>query len=164
MRHLATLAFGFFALGCSSNPPPSNAETSGGEDSTGTVETASDPETDPPSETTSGSDRPAPVGGDNEHEITLNDCKALGEKYRDNTIADEVKKLDPKLSDAQREKGREAISNGAAKLGSKWIVSCESGLVGKYTQEDSLKCAMSSKTVADFDACLNGPPAGAPAK
>jgi len=72
-------------------------------------------------------------------------------------MSDEATKLDPKLTDSQREAGKEAIIKGADVLAGRWTDSCESALVGKFASEEALQCAMTSKTVAAFDVCLNGP-------
>jgi N-acetylmuramoyl-L-alanine amidase len=75
---------------------------------------------------------------------------------------DEEAKLNPKLSEAQRESARKAFAEAAQILAERWSTSCEANLVGKIASEESLRCAMASKSVAAFDVCLNGPPSSAP--
>jgi hypothetical protein len=99
-----------------------------------------------------------------DRELTHRDCQVLGGRYHDLVMSDEATKLDPKLTDSQREQGKEAIIKGAEVLGDRWTESCEGSLVGKFASEEALQCAMTSKTVAAFDVCLNGPPTPTPPK
>jgi hypothetical protein len=86
----------------------------------------------------------------------------MADKFAALTRSDEEAKLNPKLSEAQRESARRAFAEAAQILAERWSTSCESNLVGKMASEESLRCAMASKTVAAFDVCLNGPPSSAP--
>jgi hypothetical protein len=140
---LAWLAI-FAAAACSPNKPPEND---------GEVATTSVPPTTstPPAQTTGE----VPLS---DHELSPSDCKVMGEKYRALTISDQEKKLQPELRPEQREQGETAIRSAADKLSTRWTDACLGDLVGKFAPEESLKCAMSSKTVAAFDACLNAPP------
>lgn len=99
-----------------------------------------------------------------DRELTPRDCEALGGRYHELVVSDESKKLDPKLTDKQREDGRDAISKGATLLSDRWIESCVSSLVGKFASEEALRCAMSAKSVSAFDVCLNGPETPPPPK
>lgn len=100
----------------------------------------------------------AAPGTPSEHELTHGDCQALGGKYRDLTMSDQLAKLDPSVTQAQREQAKTSVEKAAGIVAEKWTASCEGSLVGKFTDESWLTCAMSSKTVAAFDQCLNGGP------
>ena len=62
------------------------------------------------------------------------------------TYFNQAKKLQPELRPEQREQGEKAIHDAADKLATRWTDSCLNDLVGKFAPEESLKCAMSSKT------------------
>jgi hypothetical protein len=93
---------------------------------------------------------------DESREITASECKTIAGKFKENTIADEMAKLSPKLTDAQRETSRTRIEEAADQLGQRWEKGCVADLLGKAVAEKSLRCAMASKTVAALDACLSG--------
>lgn len=151
----AALAFGLVACSSSTpavqNPDDSSSSADGGGHAPAPSASAA-PDTGPKSLTAT------------DRELTPRDCQVLGGRYRELVISDESVKLDPKLTESQREAGRDAISKGADILGDRWTQSCEGSLVGKFASEEALKCAMSSKTVAAFDVCLNGPATPAPPK
>jgi hypothetical protein len=104
----------------------------------------------------------SPPSAPADRELTHRDCRAMADKFASLTRSDEEAKLNPKLSEAQRESARKAFAEAAQILAERWSTSCEANLVGKVASEESLRCAMASKTVAAFDVCLNGPPSSAP--
>ena len=104
----------------------------------------------------------SPPSAPADRELTHRDCRAMADKFAALTRSDEEAKLNPKLSEAQRESARKAFAEAAQILAERWSTSCEANLVGKIASEESLRCAMASKSVAAFDVCLNGPPSSAP--
>lgn len=90
-------------------------------------------------------------------EISGTDCHALAGKYNALTRSDEKAKLPEGLNAAQIVAAENNIEKGADILSGRWENGCLESLVGKEHPESNLKCAMSSKTVAAFDVCLNGP-------
>ncbi len=100
----------------------------------------------------------ATAGQPASRELTQNDCRTMAQKYGSLVRSDEEAKLSPKLTDAQRNVAKTNIDKGADALQGRWEEGCVTNLVGKYASEDALKCAMSAKTLALFDTCLNGPP------
>lgn len=103
-------------------------------------------------------------GGDDAREISATDCHQLALKYGDVLRADEVAKLPEKLTEAQRAAAKRSLDDASAKLEARWEGGCVNDLVGKYASESGLRCAMASKSVAGFEACINGPPAPPPEK
>lgn len=99
------------------------------------------------------------TGGDDAREISATDCHQLALKYGDVLRADEVAKLPPNQSATDRARTLRSLDEASAKLEARWEAGCVADLVGKFTSESGLRCAMSSKTVAGFEACINGPPA-----
>jgi len=112
--------------------------------------------------TIAASPEPSAPSAPVDRELTHRDCRAMADKFAALTRSDEEAKLNPKLSEAQRESAHRAFAEAAQILAERWSTSCESNLVGKIASEESLRCAMSAKTVAAFDVCLNGPPSSAP--
>lgn len=144
------------ALGCAGDKPDiKEAEPDG---------TATDaPNTAAPSRTASPKPTSDPSqGGDDAREISATDCHQLALKYGDVLRADEVAKLPEKLSEAQRTATLRSLDDASAKLEARWEGGCVNDLVGKYASESGLRCAMASKSVAGFEACINGPPAPPP--
>jgi hypothetical protein len=125
----------------------------------------------PPAETgePQGEDAPppkkstvAPVPDD--YEMTNSDCAELGRALKMVIGNDERSKLSPKLKQAQRDAAEASIDRAAGTRQDQWVEGCQKSLVGKVVDRASLKCAVSAKTVKDFDACLNGPPPDAAPK
>jgi len=108
----------------------------------------------PPSATAkSTSTSPEPVATD--HEFTPNDCEEMGRKYRDLTVSDQEKKLQPGLRPEQIEQGEKAIHAAADELAQRWTDACRESNVGRFAPQESLNCAMHATSVAAFDTCLN---------
>src|SRR5438128_921017 len=60
-----------------------------------------------------------------DHDLTSSDCRVLGQKYRDLTIADQEKaNLRPGLTPEKREEGERAIAEAADKLTARYVDSC----------------------------------------
>ena len=157
------------AAGCSSTPKPVEPD--------GTV----DVEPKPPSDATSQPDDTEPVAEVDKplrdepevepasdpqpeqparavaHDITPNDCEALGGQLARVTRADQLAALPPRLHADKRRPAEEAITEVANKVGERWAEYCRKSLAGGTTDEASLKCAMRSKTADAFTACLSGP-------
>jgi hypothetical protein len=147
-----------FAWGCSSSTPEP-AQTTGG-DPEPTAEPPPDTTAEPEPTQAAATASPQPSGSPQPREILRKDCLSLAEKYAELVRADEGAKLNPKLSDAQRETARQNIDKAAKTLADRFAEGCEKSLVGKFADEASLQCAMSSKRLADFDVCMNGPAPG----
>jgi hypothetical protein len=103
------------------------------------------------------------------YELTPSDCDALGRQYGAVMRADLVAGLSPKLAGKQREATMAQIEELTGKRADAWAASCQSTLVNKAVDHGALKCALGSKTVKQFDVCLNGEggtpqPAGKPGK
>lgn len=94
-------------------------------------------------------------------EITPRDCDALGQQLARVTLSDQLAALPEKLSAEKRRQTEEAFTEVAGKVGERWSESCQRSLVGGFTDDASVKCAMRSKSVSEFENCINGP---APAK
>ncbi|MEJ7728099.1 MAG: hypothetical protein WKG00_02690 [Polyangiaceae bacterium] len=104
----------------------------------------------------------APVPDD--YEMTNTDCAELGRALKMVIGNDERSKLSPKLKQNQRDAAESSIDRAAGTRQDQWVEGCQKSLVGKVVDRASLKCAVSAKTVKDFDACLNGPPPDAAPK
>lgn len=146
--------------GCASNGEATTPTTEPSE-----TATSVDTNEAPPSAPTVKSSAPPPssgTGGDDAREITATECQLLAQKYGDVTRADQTAKLSPKLTDAQRSSANKTIDDAANTLAGRWAETCTRDLVGKVASESALKCAMSSKSVAAFDTCINGPPSAPP--
>jgi hypothetical protein len=153
----AALAAG--VLGCSSTPSP--GEPSASPDDASQVsprvdETpdAATPMPEAPSQAASGSD--------DGRELTPSDCNALAARYGFTVRSDEMAKLHPELSSAQRDQARAAIDRAAEQLETGWRSGCMESLSGKVASERAVRCALAAKTVASFDACLNSPTGAVP--
>lgn len=157
-RLVASLVLSF-AWGCSSTPEP--AQTAG-----------SDPEptSEPPPDTTADAEPVSTVetaspqvsaAPAQPREILRKDCLSLADKYAELVRIEETAKLNPKLDGPKRETALRNIDNAAKTLATRFAEGCEKSLVGKFADEASLQCAMSSKKLADFDVCMNGPAPGA---
>lgn len=141
---------------CASTSSSTTATSEPTTETTDTAPTTSDPDptsTPPPA---SGTASVKANPDEESREITVGECKTIAGKFRENTISDEMAKLSPKLTDAQRETARGRIEEAADQLGQRWEKGCVADLLGKAVAEKSLKCAMASKTVAALDACLSG--------
>lgn len=90
------------------------------------------------------------------YELTPSDCDALGRQYGAVARADQLATLSPKLSTKQRDATAAQIDKVVGKLEDSWIASCQSTLVNKSVEHAAVKCALASKTVKQFDVCLNG--------
>lgn len=104
----------------------------------------------------------APGGSDDGRELTPSDCNALAARYGFTVRSDEMAKLHPELSSAQRDQARAAIDRAAEQLETGWRNGCLESLSGKVASERAVRCALAAKTVAAFDACLNSPSGAAP--
>ncbi|APR74945.1 Hypothetical protein A7982_00291 [Minicystis rosea] len=103
------------------------------------------------------------------YELTPSDCDALGRQYGAVARADQMAALSPKLSEKQRTATAAQIDKVVGKLEESWIAGCHANLVNKAVDHGVIKCALASKTVKQFDICLNGEggtpqPAGKPDK
>jgi hypothetical protein len=99
----------------------------------------------------------APPDPNASREISATDCRALAGKYNALTRSDEMAKLPAGLTPEQIAIAARQLEAGAEILSTRWENGCVESLVGKESPETNLKCAMSAKTVAAFDVCLNGP-------
>lgn len=90
-------------------------------------------------------------------EITPRDCDALGQQLARVTLSDQLAALPEKLSAEKRRATEESFTEVANKVGERWADSCRGSLVGGFTDDASVKCAMRSKTVREFETCINGP-------
>jgi hypothetical protein len=113
-----------------------------------------------------GNEVPAGMSMDT-YEMTPSDCNALGRHYGEVARSDQAAALSPKLNEKQRSATMDQIDKVVSKNEEKWTNGCHSTLVNHAVDHDSIKCALSAKTVKDFDTCLNGPggtpqPAGKP--
>ena len=147
-----------FAWGCSSSTPEP-AQTTGG-DPEPTAEPPPDTTADPEPAQTAATASPEASGKAQPREILRKDCLSLADKYAELVRADEASKLNPKLNDTQRETARQNIEKAAKTLADRFAEGCEKSLVGKFADEASLQCAMTSKKLSDFDVCMNGPAPG----
>jgi hypothetical protein len=109
----------------------------------------------PTASTASTSD--AAVDPNASRELSATDCRALAGKYNALTRSDEMAKLPAGLTPEQVAVAARQLEAGAEILSTRWENGCVESLVGKESPEANLKCAMSAKTVAAFDVCLNGP-------
>jgi hypothetical protein len=145
------------APGCSSSTPqPEHPE--------GETDQISQGEPDAKKEDEQASVKPmpaAPSGGvdqgiPDDYTIMEGDCVQLGKHFGNVTRADKVAELSPKLTAKQRQDAEQGIAEVAAKVGENWTASCSKSLVGKTGDPKAIKCALDSRTVKDFDVCLNG--------
>lgn len=155
------------ACACSSNPKPEDASNTPGGETT----TSAEPEPEPAS-TVDLNDTSTPVamssgikatGVDrkddgsipDDYSLVENDCIQLGRKLGALWRQDLRASLSPKLSEKQRAAAEENIEEGANKKADDWADGCIKSLVGKSVDPKSLKCAMDSKDLKAFEACLN---------
>lgn len=101
------------------------------------------------------------------YEMTPSDCNALGRHYGEVARNDQLAALSPKLTEKQRSSTAAQIDKVVGKLEESWTNGCHASLVNKAVEHDAIKCALASKTVKDFDVCINGSggtpqPAGKP--
>jgi hypothetical protein len=101
-------------------------------------------------------------GSDDGRELTPSDCNALAARYGHTVRSDEMAKLHPNLTAAQRDQARSAIDRAGEQLETGWRNGCMESLSGKVASERAVRCALAAKTVAAFDACLNSPAGSAP--
>lgn len=154
---LAAFAAGLVA--CSSTPSPdepvaSPADTSYVPPRVDETPDAPTPMPEAPSQAQSGSD--------DGRELTPSDCNALAARYGHTVRSDEMAKLHPDLTSAQRDQARAAIDRAGEQLETGWRNGCMESLSGKVASERAVRCALAAKTVASFDACLNSPAGTAP--
>jgi hypothetical protein len=90
------------------------------------------------------------------YELTPSDCDALGRQYGAVARADQLATLSPRLSAKQREATAAQIDKVVGKLEESWIASCQQNLVNKSVDHKAIDCALATKTVKQFDVCLNG--------
>jgi hypothetical protein len=90
------------------------------------------------------------------YELTPSDCDALGRQFGVVQRADQMAALSPKLTAKQRAATAEQIDRVVGKLEESWTQSCQSSLVNKGVEHESITCALAAKTVRQFDVCLNG--------
>jgi hypothetical protein len=160
-RTLLAAWIGLTVLACSSTTPEPAREDG---QSVGTADTAD--------ASSSGGAAPAASGqpsadattstGARQREIMRKDCQELARKYGDLVRAEEAAKLSPKLTPAQRQTAESNIDKGAQQLSDRFAEGCDKSLVGKFADESALFCAMSAKSIAAFDTCMNGPVQPAP--
>ena len=163
---LVAVISGLACFACSPSQPPETPET--------------------PAASSAPADEPAPPaapaatvvkGGDPEqkgqslesYELTPSDCDALGRQYGAVARSDQMAALSPKLSEKQRAATAVQVDKVVGKLEESWIAGCHANLVNKAVDHGIIKCALSSKTVKQFDVCLNGEagtpqPTGKPGK
>jgi len=91
------------------------------------------------------------------YEMTPSDCNALGRHYGDVARSDQMAGLSPKLTEKQRSSTAAQIDKVVGKLEESWTNGCHASLVNKAVDHDAVKCALASRTVKDFDVCINGP-------
>jgi hypothetical protein len=144
MARLLALALALAPLACSSGSSDPVTPTA----STDPAPTIPTPKTAIPSKT---------VDPNASRELSANDCHALAGKYNALTRSDEMAKLPDGLTPEQIALAARQLEAGAEVLSTRWEKGCVESLVGKESPESNLKCAMSAKTVAAFDVCLNGP-------
>ena len=159
-------AVAVFLVACSSSPPPAVPAEPVAEPERSTTPAEQEPETDGAAVATEPETQPEPPTDAapkraEPREITPRDCDGLGDQLARVTLNDALAELSPKLSSEKRRQAEEGFSEVAQKVGERWAASCRGSLVGGFTDDASIKCAMRSKTVAEFDGCINGP---APAK
>lgn len=158
---LLALSLASFACG-GSTPPPDTAGSQGADtphDEGGGTQEAGKTE-EPANDTKEYSHGAKKMDGDavpEDYSLTERDCVELGKQYVAVQRADQVAKLDAKLTDKQREQALKSIDGVVGKMGEPWANGCIESLAGKVVDRKSLDCAMSSKTVKAFDECLNGP-------
>lgn len=152
------------SAGCGgSTPPPDDASSHNadtGSDTSGENGSADTKSAEPDNDTKSFSHGAKKMDGDavpDDYTLTQHDCAELGKQYVGVQRADQVAKLDAKLSEKQREQALKSIDSVVGKMGDPWTNGCIESLAGKVVDRKSLNCAMESKTVKGFDECLNGP-------
>ena len=152
------------SAGCGgSTPPPDDASSHNadtGSDTSGENGSADTKSAEPDNDTKSFSHGAKKMDGDavpDDYTLTQHDCAELGKQYVGVQRADQVAKLDAKLSEKQREQALKSIDGVVGKMGDPWTNGCIESLAGKVVDRKSLNCAMESKTVKGFDECLNGP-------
>lgn len=168
MLRFAALGTALLALSaCSPPSPPETPETPAPSADPAPpadpAQTAAPVTTAMPGQVVKGGD--ADKGPD--YELTPADCDALGRQYGAVARADQLAALSPKLSTKQRDATSAQIDRVVGKLEESWIGTCQSTLVNKSVDHAAVKCAMASKTVKQFDVCLNGEagtPQGKPSK
>jgi hypothetical protein len=150
--------------GCGgSTPPPDDASSHNadtGSDSSSDNGSSDSKPTEPDNDTKSFSHGAKKMDGDavpDDYTLTQHDCVELGKQYVGVQRADQVAKLDAKLTEKQREQAMKSIDGVVSKMGEPWTNGCIESLAGKVVDRKSLNCAMESKTVKGFDECLNGP-------
>jgi hypothetical protein len=154
-RPLALLAGAMLAACSSSTPPPEKPAPEYTQEESwgpGKREPESQPEADP---VAPGVKPSTAVATPDDYEMTNRDCVELGRQLKAVIRNDEVVKLSPKLKQNQRDAAEASIDRAATTRQDQWIEGCQSSLVGKVVNQAALKCAMGTKTVKDFDACLN---------
>jgi hypothetical protein len=159
LRGPAIAAF-LTAAGCGGNPPP-EPETPQADESTETAANEAPKDEAPAAE--EAASPPAPKRNEgtanaipDDYTITQADCAQLGKQFAAVTRADQVAALDPKLSAKQKAETEKRIDEVAAKLGDNWVQTCQASLVGKVAERKRLSCALESRSVKAFDACING--------
>jgi len=90
------------------------------------------------------------------YELTPSDCDALGRHYGEVAKADQVAQLSPRLNEAKRAATVEQIDKVVGKLSDTWTNTCQTTLVNRAVDHDHITCALKSKSVHEFDVCLNG--------
>jgi hypothetical protein len=124
---------------------------------------SAEPKADPPADT--GAQQPPPEPGKSvpagmaldTYEMTPSDCDALGRHYGDVARKDQAAALSPKLNEKQRAATMEQIEKVVGKLEERWTTGCHTSLVNGAVDHGAIKCALASKSVKEFDTCLNGP-------
>lgn len=173
LSSLAAIAGAAALSACSPSQPPETpatpsgtAEPAAGADPASTAEPATSAM--PGAIVKSGDEGKAPSL--EAYELTPSDCDALGKQYGVVQRADQMAALSPKLSEKQRASVAEQVDRAVSKIEESWTQGCQSSLVNKAVDHATIKCALASKTVKQFDVCLNGEggtpqqPAGKPAK
>ena len=152
---LSTLAAAALAACSSSTPPPEKPAPEYTQEESWGPGKREDPE--PEGQTSSSPQKSTAVPAPDDYEMTNRDCIEVGRHFKTVIRNDEVAKLSPKLKQNQRDAAEASIDRAATTRQDQWIEGCQSSLVGKVVDRATLTCAMGTKSVKEFDACLNQP-------
>lgn len=114
-----------------------------------------EPTSEPEDTASSGPKKSTAVPVPDDYEMTNRDCAELGRQLKNVIRNDELAKLSPKLKQNQRDAAEASIDRAATTRQDQWVDGCQSSLAGKVVNQAALKCAMGTKSVKEFDACLN---------
>jgi hypothetical protein len=109
-----------------------------------------------------GDDAPAPTPkpknepASDDYEITHRDCRALGAAYGNAWLNDEMVKLGKqKLKPADHTRFAEQLQGDAHGMADQYQGECDKTVGTAYLRE-RLACAVKSKSMSEFNACLDG--------